>query len=262
MALEAPFEAAKQRVQARPSDLGARSALWQIFAARGDFGRARTQLEAMVAIDSSWSMEATACQALLQAEAVRQQVLAGQRAPVCLGDPPAWFGDLAAGLAQFGAPSLPGAGTAAASASALLQRAQQASPAMSGQVNGQAFEWLCDGDARLGPCLELMVRGQYFWVPWQRVRELNSREPTELRDRLWLHALVTLEDENAIEAFLPARYPAPRDDAEGLGEVTNWEPLDAEGQAFTGHGQKTLITDSGEWGLLDIRKLQIQAAGA
>lgn len=251
MALDVYFEAAKQRVQVRPQDLGARSSLWQIFAARGDFARARTQLDAMVAIDSSWSVEANACQSLIQAEGLRQQVFAGQRAPVCLGEPPAWFADLAAGLAQ--SPCV----ADAASAAALLCRALQASPACSGTVNGQAFSWVCDGDARLGPCLELMVRGQYFWVPWQRVREITTRAPTEIRDRLWLHALVTLDDENAIEAFLPARYPAPRDDAEHLGEITQWMPLPGACEAFFGLGQKTLMTDAGDWGLLDIRELRL-----
>jgi type VI secretion system protein ImpE len=260
MALDALFDAAKLRVQTRPQDLGARSALWQIFAARGDFSRARTQLDAMVAIDSSWSVEANACQSLLQAEALRQQVFAGERAPVCLGEPPPWFADLAAGLSRAVTPD------GGAAAAALLVRAQQASPTCSGSINGQLFGWLCDGDARLGPCLELMVRGQYFWVPWPRVRAISTRPPTELRDRLWLHALVTLEDDNAIEAFLPARYPAPRDDAEHLGQITHWTPLEASlpasadaAEAFLGSGQKTLVSDVAEWGLLDIRELRLQA---
>ncbi|MFY8087069.1 MAG: type VI secretion system accessory protein TagJ [Rubrivivax sp.] len=259
MALDTHFEQARQRVQVRPNDLGARSALWQIFASRGEFARARTQLNAMVAIDSSWTLEAQACEALLKAEETRLEVLAGRRAPVCLGEPPPWFADLVAGLAE-----LPAGPVGQVSGAARLLKAQQASQACAGLVNGQPFAWVCDGDARLGPCLELMVRGQYFWVPWSRLRAISTRPPTELRDRLWLHALVTLEDENAIEAFLPARYPGPRDDAEHLGEMTHWAPLaeaDApDAAAFRGFGQKTQITDTGEYGLLDIRELTLQPA--
>jgi type VI secretion system protein ImpE len=256
MALETLFNQARQRVQVRPDDIGARSALWQIFASRGEFARARTQLQAMVAIDSSWTLEAQACEGLLKAEELRREVLGGQRAPVCLGEPPAWFAGLVAGLAELGAGQPSGA--------ARLVQAQQASPACAGTANGQPFAWICDGDARLGPCLELMVRGQYLWVPWVRLRALSTRPPTELRDRLWLHALVSLEDDTAIEAFLPARYPAPRDDAEHLGEITQWTAL-ADGQAleataYQGHGQKTLVTDHGELGLLDIRHLTLLPA--
>ena len=68
MSLTSLFEDAKRRVQAAPSDIGARSALWQIFALRGEFDRARLQLEALVSFDSSWAMEAEACPGLLQAE--------------------------------------------------------------------------------------------------------------------------------------------------------------------------------------------------
>ena len=60
MSLTSLFEDAKRRVQAAPSDIGARSALWQIFALRGEFDRARLQLEALVSFDSSWAMEAEA----------------------------------------------------------------------------------------------------------------------------------------------------------------------------------------------------------
>ena len=259
MALDTQFEQARQRVQARPNDLGARGLLWQIFASRGEWARARTQLQAMVAIDSGWAAEAQACEALLTAEETRQAVLSGRRAPVCLGEPPPWLANLVAGLAESAGCST-GAAAQAGGAARLL-KAQQASAACAGAVNGQPFGWICDGDARLGPCLELMVRGQYFWVPWSRLRAISTRPPTELRDRLWLHALVTLEDGNAIEAFLPARYPGPRDDAEHLGELTQWVAMTAsegpEAAAYRGFGQKTLITDTGEWGLLDIRELAL-----
>ncbi|WP_374436376.1 type VI secretion system accessory protein TagJ [Inhella sp.] len=250
MALDALFEDAKRRVQASPGDIKARSALWQIFAARGEFDRARTQLDALLAIDSSWTMEVAACHLLLQAEAQRQEVFSGRQMPTCLGEPPAWFASLAAGLQTLGEGSQAAQWPAAA---ALLARAQQDSPARQGQLNGQPFEWLCDGDARLGPCLEVMVQGKYLWLPWSLVRRIESRPPTEIRDRLWLHALLELGDEGSVEVFLPARYPFPQDDAQMLGERTDWQALD--GDSYLGRGQKTLMTDSSECGLLDVREL-------
>jgi type VI secretion system protein ImpE len=259
MSLEAYFGDAKRRVQSRPSDMAARSALWQVFAARGEFDRAQAQLDAMVVIDGSWAREATACGGLLQAEAQRLRVLGGAEPPVCMGDPPPWLADMVAGLSLA-------AGSASAdrrAAAALLHRAQLSSPACVGSANGQPLSWLCDGDARLGPCLEVVVQGRYFWVPWSRVRALNTRPPTEIRDRLWLHALVTLEDELSIEAFLPARYPAPGNDAEHLGQRTEWHLLaDDVKDVYVGRGQKTLLADSGEWGLLELRELRLQGAAA
>ena len=246
MSLTSLFEDAKRRVQAAPSDIGARSALWQIFGLRGEFDRARLQLEALVSFDSSWAMEAEACQGLLQAETQRQRVLRGEEPPVCLGEPPPWFETVRAGLAL-----LPGA---PAQAAALLLQAQMDSEARAGTVNGQPFEWLCDGDARLGPCVEVMTKGRYFWLPWSRVRSIVTRPPTELRDRMWAHALVEIGDEGSIELFLPARYPDPEDDDQRMSRTTVWREIGEN--AYTGLGQKTLVTDQGETGFLDVRELR------
>ena len=253
MALAEMFEDAKRRVQATPGDVQARSALWQIFAARGEFERARTQLDAILSIDSSWVAEVQSCRGLLAAEELRLQVFAGIKPPTCLGEPPGWF------ALQVQALPMSAAGDPAvvAAAASLLLQAQQASQVACGVVNDQAFAWLCDGDARLGPCLELVARGQYLWLPWSRVRGITTRAPSEIRDRLWLHALIEFDDEALIEAFLPARYPAPVGDAQHLGQVTEWQPL--SDQAYRGLGQKTLMTDRAEFGLLDVRRLRIES---
>jgi len=251
--LDALYEEARQRVIARPNDLDARSALWQLFAARGELDRAHKQLDAMVAIDSSWSMEALSCQALLKAEAERDQVLRVVQAPRCLGDPPAWFGPLAAGLALLGEQPAPAA-PSATQAATLLRQAQADAGTPKGTFNGQAFEWLCNGDARFGPCLEAVIRGSYIWVPWSLLRSISARPPSEIRDRVWVHALLDFGDDGSHEAFLPARYPAPQGDDERLGRVTRW--TDLGGDSFIGHGQQTLLTDIGEIGLLDVRELR------
>lgn len=253
--LDALFEEAKQRVVSRPNDLEARSALWQLFAARGELDRAHKQLDAMVGIDSSWSVEALSCQALLKAEAEREQVLRGARAPRCLGEPPAWFGKLATALAALGEQPLALKPTGLAEAAASLREAQQLAESRRGSFNGQAFDWLCDADARFGPCLEAVIRGTYLWVPWQLLHAISARPPTEMRDRIWVHALLDFGDEGSLEAFLPARYPAPAGDDERLGRVTRWSPLDAD--SYIGHGQRTLLTDVGEFGLLDLRELRL-----
>ena len=246
MSLTPLFEDAKRRVQASPADVGARSALWQIFALRGEYERARTQLDALVSFDSSWAMEAEACQGLLQAEVQRERVLAGEVAPVCLGEPPAWFDTLVAGLATWR--------SAPQQAAGLLLQAQMESSARAGTVNGQSFEWLCDGDARLGPCVEVMSKGKYFWLPWSSVRSIVIRPPTELRDRMWAHALVEIGDEGSIELFLPARYPGPEDDEQRMSRMTQWREIGEN--AYVGLGQKTLVTDQGETGFLDVRELK------
>jgi len=247
LTLDQLFQDAKSKAQLAPGDIRARSALWQIFAARGEHDRARKQLDLMVQLDSSWALEVQACHGLLTAEAHRLAVFRGEAIPACLGEPPAWFAKLVAALPMVAAGQH-------AAAIPLLREAQDEAGASPGMLNKSPFEWLCDGDARLGPCLEVIVQGRYFWAPWRAIRSLVSRPPSEVRDRLWQPAMIEVTDEGPIEVFIPVRYPEPRDDGQALARRTDWEPLNDE--LYIGRGQKCLLTDGGESGFLDIRELR------
>jgi type VI secretion system protein ImpE len=251
--LDQLFDEAKARVKGAPEDLAARSALWQIFAARGEIERARKQLELIPKLDSTWLIEVQACQGLLDAEEKRQAVFAGREAPACLGEPPSWFGALAAALQHLGRGET-------AAALPLLAQVWNSGEACPGSINGQPFEWVRDGDARIGPCLELVVQGRYLWAPWERVMKLEMKPPTEVRDRLWQPAMVQISEEGPIEVFVPVRYPAPRDDAESMGRRTDWVAIGEE--LYLGYGQKCLVTDGEPVGYLDVRELTLQTPGA
>lgn len=247
------FEDAKARAQRAPTDFRARSDLWQIFAARGEVDRARKQLDLMIQIDSSWAMEVQACHGLLLAEDERLKIFAGVKPPVCLGTPPDWFAKsvVAVGMVAAGH---------AEAAAKLLSEVRDEAQALCGTLNQGPFEWLCDGDARIGPYLEVIVQGRYFWAPWQSLRSLVTRPPTEIRDMLWQQAMVEVTEEGPIEAFIPVRYPHPRNSDESLSRRTDWEPLSTD--LYIGYGQKTLFTNDNSCGYLDVRKLDFTAQGA
>lgn len=249
LTLDELFEDAKERAKTAPEDLAARSALWQIFAARGELDRARKQLDLIPKLDSSWMVEVQACSRLLDAELHREAVLIGKASPACVGEPPAWFAQQVAALQMLGQ----GRSDAALP---LLSQVWNSGEAWGGTVNGEPFEWVRDGDARLGPCLEIIIQGRYFWAPWERVIRLEMRPPTEIRDRLWQPATVQVTDDGAIEAFIPVRYPQPRDDAECMGRRTEWVPLGDE--LYIGYGQKCVVTDADQFGFLDIRELTMR----
>jgi len=251
--LDELFESAKVRAQAAPSDLQARSALWQIFAARGEFARARTQLDNLMRVDPSWALEVQSCYGLLAAEETRLKVFAGTQAPTCLGTPPEWFGALAAALPLF-------AGGQQAAALELVGQVQELSPALAGVINGEAFSWVCDGDARLGPCLEVVAQGGYYWLPFAAITSMTTEAPNELRDRIWQRAMLDVANQGAIEVFLPARYPQPLQDAHRMAGRTDWQEL--TDTMFIGSGQKVLFSDERDFGLLDIRTLSFTAPAA
>lgn len=244
------FADAQTRAKAAPGDLTARSTLWQVFAARGELDRARKQLDMMLRIDASWAMEVQGCHSLLDAEAQRVEVFAGRQSPTCLGQPPQWFGSLISALPLL-AQQRPDA------AGALLAQVLEEATPCAGLLNAAAFDWICDGDARLGPCLEIVAQGRYVWVEIAAVRRLVCQPPQELRDLIWLPAKLEIDDSGALDVFVPARYPSALTDDHQMARTTDWTALTAE--LFIGHGQKCLSTNDDLTGFLDLRELRIGA---
>lgn len=248
--LDQIFADAQTRAKSNPGDLTARSTLWQVFAARGELDRARKQLDMMLRIDASWAMEVQGCHSLLDAEQRRIDVFAGREPPTCLGQPPPWFGSLASALPLL-------AQGRADAAAELLARVPEQAQACAGTLNGMAFEWICDGDARLGPCLEVVAQGRYVWIEFAAVRRVSCEAPRELRDLVWLPAKLEIDDSGALDVFLPARYPGAESDEHRLARRTDWQEL--AGDLSIGQGQKCLSTDTDLLGFLDIRELRLGA---
>jgi len=129
-------------------------------------------------------------------------------------------------------------------------------PATSGTLNGDRFAWIADADMRLGPVLELILNGQYYWVPFNRIASIKIEPPADLRDRVWTPVTVTVASGGEMPAFIPTRYPgAPglADNRLKLSRATEWVDVGAE--TYVGHGQRVLATDIAEIALMDVRDL-------
>jgi type VI secretion system protein ImpE len=123
---------------------------------------------------------------------------------------------------------------------------------------GAPFAWIADADSRLGPVLEAMVNGRYYWIPFQRLARIAFEPPTDLRDGVWLPAQLAFANGGEVVAMVPTRYPGSEASADGailMGRRTEWR--DAGGERFTGLGQRVLVTDQGEHGLLDVRLVEL-----
>lgn len=137
---------------------------------------------------------------------------------------------------------------AAEQARALRDEALEAAPAGAGrltlaegdQERQLSFDWLTDGDGRLGPVCELALNGVYYWLPFADIATIQFRAPQSAIDLVWSHALVRLTDGREQVCQLPARYPLAEgsDDALLLGKRTEWQPL-GDGTHYAGLGLKT-----------------------
>lgn len=253
--VKAATELLLQEVRAEPADSRKRVFLAQLFILAGQWERAANQLAVLRELDAGAIPLAHAATQLLHCERLRAEVFAGRRAPMVLGEPPAWIAALIQGLAAQ-------ADGRADEASALRAQAFDAATAVSGSVNGEAFQWIADADSRLGPVLEVMLDSGYYWVPFERIRSIVFESPADIRDLAWLPAQFVWHNGGSAVGYVPTRYPGSEsgDDSLMMARRTDWSALDA--QAFAGLGQRMLATDAGEYGLLDVRQIQLGTAPA
>ncbi|MNT66236.1 ImpE protein [compost metagenome] len=124
------------------------------------------------------------------------------------------------------------------------------------------FQWVCDGDSRLGPVFEFLGGGRYAWLPFTALKRVRLLAPEGLCDMVWSRAEIELADGQVLQGLVPARYPpAPGErmvdlpDTVKLARVTEWRGL--RGDTYAGVGQKMWLTDAGEFALLDVRCLEL-----
>jgi type VI secretion system protein ImpE len=145
-------------------------------------------------------------------------------------------------------------------AAMLRERGFAAAPAAPGDVNGTPFEWIADADMRLGPILEVIVNGRYFWMPFSAISTLRIEAPSDLRDSVWTAGNLTLQNGGEFVTLIPTRYPgtpAEGDGAAKLARATTW--TDVGSDVFRGIGQRILATDQGDTPLMDLRALRMDA---
>jgi len=250
------LEALKGEVRRAPRDAGLRTFLFQMFAVFGEWDRALTQLGVAAGLDPRALPMAEAYRTLIRLEMVRERVFAGAIAPTVFGHPLPWVPLLveANRLLAAGSP---------AAAAGLRDRAFEAAEATPGTLDGAPFEWIADADPRLGPVLEGIVGGTYYWIPLQHVGRLAIEPPADLRDGVWLPAEFTWTNGGTAVGFIPARYPGSAtagDPLLALGRRTEWR--EGEDGWTLGLGQRMLATDAADVAVMDLRALVLGAAAS
>ncbi|MFW6162403.1 MAG: type VI secretion system accessory protein TagJ [Planctomycetota bacterium] len=252
--LDEALAALTEQVRARPADAKLRVFLFQLLCVRGDWERAMTQLNVAADMDPETVLMAQVCRPALNCEAFRAEVFAGNRAPMLFGEPEDWM----AWLIQANQHVAQGELSAAAE---LRDQAFDAAPAVDGTIDGTPFAWVADADTRLGPTLEAIVEGRYYWIPFQNIRQVLIEEPADLRDAVWMPAQFVWANGGNTVGLIPTRYAgseAADDPGIQLARKTVWEEHD--GGHFLGLGQRMLCTDQGEYPLMDVRSIALNVA--
>jgi type VI secretion system protein ImpE len=241
------------QVRKEPANARYRIFLFQLLAVLGHWERALNQLNVLGEMDAASLPMAQTYREAIRCELLRADVFAGRRSPLVFGDPEPWVALVLEALRLSAEGHL-------AQAQSARDQAFEAATATPGTLDGQPFEWLADADPRLGPVLEAIVNGRYYWIPFQRVRTIQLEQPTDLRDFVWMPAQFTWANGGETVGLIPARYPeshASADPLVQLGRKTEW--LEGQAGVCLGLGQRMLATDRGEYSLLDIRQIELDA---
>ena len=241
----------QEQVRKEPANTKYRVFLFQLLAVMGQWERAMNQLNVAGELDAGTLAMVQTYREALRCEVLRGEIFAGRRSPLVFGEPEEWFALLLEAqrlLAQ-------GAGEQAME---MRERALETAPATPGTIDGAPFEWIMDGDNRLGPVVEAIVNGRYYWVPFQRIRSLQIEEPADLRDLVWMPAHFTWANGGESAGLIPTRYPGSEtspDPELRRGRRTEW--LEQPGGAYVGQGQRMFFTDSGEYPLMEVRSITL-----
>lgn len=241
-------------IRKNPAKAELRIFLFQLLSVMGEWERAMTQLNVAAEMDADAALMAQVYRPALNCEALRADVFHGRRTPLLFGEPLDWM----ASLTQI--PGLLAAGRSAA-AIEMRDRAFDAAPTAAGKIDGEPFAWLADADERLGPTLEAVVNGKYYWIPLERISEIRIEKPVSLRDAVWISATFTWTNQGQAMGLIPVRYPdteSAEDSSLRMSRKTEWQ--NAGSDFYVGMGQRMLATDQGEYPLLDIREVVFDTA--
>lgn len=248
--LEEALATVESSIRKAPAEAKHRILLFQILSLMGKWERAMTQLKVLGDMSTQALPMVQTYQTALLCEQLRANVFAGKKTPLMFGEPQPWVAMLVEALL------LAGQGHDE-QADELHAKAFEQAPASPGKIDGKPFAWLADADVRLGPVLEAIVDGKYYWIPFSNVQAITVEKPVDLRDLAWIPAYLTLTNGGQLVSLIPTRYPGSEtssDPAIRMARKTDWKER-KDGSAW-GVGQRMLATDQGDHPILEVRSIE------
>jgi type VI secretion system protein ImpE len=241
------------QIKKDPANAKLRTFLFQLLALLGEWDRALAQLNVAGDLDPETLPMVQTYRESIRCELLRKDIFLGKKTPQIFGEPQQWIALLVQALKLTAQQEY-------SEAKKLRDQAFELAPVTPGTINGEAFEWLADADARLGPVIEAIINGQYYWIPFLQIQEIQIEEPADLRDMVWMPAHFVWTNGGDAVGLIPTRYPLSEladDPLLRLARKTEWTDLGED--TFVGLGQRLLSTNENDYALMDVREIKFNA---
>lgn len=247
--LEGAVQSALETVRSSPTDVSARTFLFELSCFSGDWERAAKQLEVIGQQDVNAMIGALMYKQNFSAEKDRISTFEKGMVPECLMPPPRYVEDLVVSATHIREGRKD-------EARALLDKVEEERPAFPCRINGKEVSDFRDFNDLTMCVFECIIKESYTWIPFEQVEKVDLFEPKSLRDLYWVQAEVEMINGTKGEMFLPSLYVNSHkstDDQIRLGRLTDWVDLGSD--VFAGEGTRVFWMDGEHMAMPDIREI-------
>jgi len=247
--LSGAIAAAIDTVKHNPTNVSARTFLFELSAFSGDWDRAEKQLDAIGHQDVNTAIGALIYRQNFHNERERINVFEHSSRPGTITAIPSYVEDLVRAVDLIRQNDL-------SAARELLDKVEEERPVFPVEVNGEKFEDFRDYNDLTMCVFEAFFKDNYIWLPFEEVVSIEFLERRSLRDIYWPQAKVELSNGSAGEMFFPALYVntwKSDDDQLRLGRSVDWRDLGSE--IYIGEGARLFWMDGQQKPALDIQKI-------
>lgn len=250
--LDGAIESALALVKQNPTNIAARTFLFELSCFSGQWDRAEKQLEVIGHQEVGATIGSKIYQQNLKAERDRINVFNSKSAPGTAMAMPDYVEQLLIGnqLLQDGD---------TAGAREAFDKVEADRPAFRCKINGEAFSDFRDYNDLTSCVFEVIIKDTYAWLPFEHAVRVEFLERRSLRDVYWLQAQVEWANGTNGEVFIPSLYVNTwknSNDAVRLGRTVEWR--DAGDDIYVGEGTRIFAVNGRDIPILDIQTIEFE----
>jgi type VI secretion system protein ImpE len=237
--LNEAIQATLTHVRTKPTDITARTFLFELSCFSGDWERAEKQLDVIGNQDVNAQIGSLIYKQNFKAERDRLRVFNDGMIPECLMLPPKYIEDLVVTSTHIREGRI-------TEARELLDQIEQDRPAFACKINGEDSVDFRDYNDLTMCVFEAIVKDSYTWLPFEHIEKIKFLPAKSLRDMYWIQAEVEMTNGTNGEMFLPALYVETHkndNDQIRLGRATDWREVGED--IFIGEGVRTFQYEGG-----------------